>query len=581
LQAFPVKQDEYRSALPRSRPEVVALVLIALMGAILRSADSPVEHFDEGVYASNLFFGEATGYRFPNQHLYAPPLFPSLVEWSFVFFGASDFAAHLPMRLFVAVGMGLVWWLTRRWFDVPTALVATLLLAVSWPNILFSQAVLTDVPVTVWMLAAVGCFVSGLADRRWGLVVAGGVLTGLAWWTKYSGWLPLPIAGASLVVAAAWPGGSFHGKRLAWLMPRVVMWIVGCAVAFAVWSPWLWALQSKGGYAAVAANHRGYVVGLSGWLNSALSQLRYLACDWPTLVVGGAFVITVLLVAFRQALVATQDTNASSDPSPEKPLDAESAWSDERLLGRISLCVWAVALVLTIPLYRPYFRLCVPLDVPVKILLAAGLVSAVRSLGGLILKGSSRPTLGEPTPRRDIDGLMKWTVVAVCVVGVPSAEVSVQSADNARWNAWGTGGFRTRRFFDACHSLRWEIQGWPKGQDGLVDLMATPRHSPDEVAIYVYGEPAVLFQLRLLGFENAVPVSHLGFARPTAPPSQLPTFVIVGPHALKSGDFARQWAESSPRLKPVDGVEVDHGWIVRYEEPDWNRRIRYTLYRVE
>jgi dolichyl-phosphate-mannose-protein mannosyltransferase len=582
FQAFPVKQDEYRSTLPRWLPEMVALVLIALTGAILRSADSPVEHFDEGVYASNLFFGEANGYRFPNQHLYAPPLLPSLVEWSFVFFGAGDSAAHLPMRLFVAVGMGLVWWLTRRWFDAPTALVAVLLLAVSWPNLLFSMAVLTDIPVTVWMLAAVGCFVSGLADRRWGLVVAGGMLTGLAWWTKYSGWLPLPIAGTSLMVAAAWPGRSFHGKRITELWPRIALWALACLVAVVCWSPWLWALQSKGGYAAVAANHRGYVVGLAGWLDSALAQLRYHASDWPTLVVGGAFVVTALLGAWWRAWDAARDNfDAPTDPSPEQVLNSESPLLDERFLGRIALGVWAAALLLTIPLYRPYFRLCVPLDVPVKILLAAGLVSGVRHLGGIVLKGSSRPTLEQPTPRPDIVGLMNWAVVIVGVACVPAAGVWALSADYRRMIACERDGYRTQRFADACRSLGRTMQRLPDTETGRANLIDTPGTPPHEVAVYVYGEPAILFQLRMLGFENAVPVSHLGFARPTAPPSQLPTFVIVGPHARKSGDFARQWAESSPRLKQVGEVEVDHGWIVRYEEPDWNRRIAYTLYRVE
>ena len=104
---------------------------------------------------------------------------------------------------------------------------------------------------------------------------------------------------------------------------------------------------------------------------------------------------------------------------------------------------------------------------------------------------------------------------------------------------------------------------------------------PYDIAVYVYGEPAVMFQLRVNGFENAVPVSHLGFARPGVPPSPVPTFVIVGPHAEKSNDFPRQWAESSPRLKKLVELPARHGWIVRYEQPDWDRRIAYTLYRVE
>ena len=43
-------------------------------------------------------------------------------------------------------------------------------------------------------------------------------------------------------------------------------------LAFLSWFPWLWNLQSKGGYAAVKANHSGYVVGLSGWWHSLTMQ---------------------------------------------------------------------------------------------------------------------------------------------------------------------------------------------------------------------------------------------------------------------------------------------------------------------
>ncbi len=70
--------------------------------------------------------------------------------------------------------------------------------------------------------------------------------------------------------------------------------------------------------------------------------------------------------------------------------------------------------------------------------------------------------------------------------------------------------------------------------------------SPLDTAIYVYGEPALVHHLRVLGFENAVPTSHLGFARPGVPASPVPTFVVIGTHARESTLFIKQWKRCIP-----------------------------------
>ena len=53
-----------------------------------------VEHFDEGVYASNIWFGPEAGYQYPMRRLYAPPLLPSLIEWSLIFDQMGEPASH-------------------------------------------------------------------------------------------------------------------------------------------------------------------------------------------------------------------------------------------------------------------------------------------------------------------------------------------------------------------------------------------------------------------------------------------------------------------------------------------------------
>ena len=66
----------------------VALRLYAL-------SRSAVEHFDEGVYASNLFFG-APDYAYPQQRFYAPPLLPALIEAGMVVGLPPNLASLLP-----------------------------------------------------------------------------------------------------------------------------------------------------------------------------------------------------------------------------------------------------------------------------------------------------------------------------------------------------------------------------------------------------------------------------------------------------------------------------------------------------
>ena len=65
------------------------------LAALSRSA---VEHFDEGVYASNMYFG-APDYAYPQQRFYAPPLLPALIEAGMIVGLPPNVAALLPSFL--------------------------------------------------------------------------------------------------------------------------------------------------------------------------------------------------------------------------------------------------------------------------------------------------------------------------------------------------------------------------------------------------------------------------------------------------------------------------------------------------
>src|SRR5262245_10326488 len=81
--------------------EWILLGLVLTTGIVLRVAAlsrSAVEHFDEGVYASNIYFGPPE-YAYPLQRFYAPPLLPALIEAGMIAGLPTNVAALLPSLL--------------------------------------------------------------------------------------------------------------------------------------------------------------------------------------------------------------------------------------------------------------------------------------------------------------------------------------------------------------------------------------------------------------------------------------------------------------------------------------------------
>src|SRR5579872_1871013 len=255
------------------RTELLLVALVTLVALTLRIAwpsRLAVEHFDEGVYASNLFFHDrARAGHYPDQHLYAPPLLPFLVECSMIVLGASNFAALAVNVCIGALTAPLLWFVGRRCFGPTAGLAAATLLAINDVHIFFSRTALTDVLLCFFLTGAVYFFYEALTTRNRLALFAAGATTGLAWWTKYNGWLPLAIGLAALIpwslTANARPpqaeqilrnSSQLSVRQLPRLLGR---WSIVAVIAFLIWLPWLVSLQEKGGYAAVAANHRGYL----------------------------------------------------------------------------------------------------------------------------------------------------------------------------------------------------------------------------------------------------------------------------------------------------------------------------------
>jgi hypothetical protein len=110
--------------------------------------------------------------------------------------------ARMAVSVFALGLCLLVWIFARRMFDLPTAVLATLLLIFE-PNVLaFGPLVMTDVPVTCMMLFAVYAFYRWASERTAPFLLLTGLATGLTLLAKHSGVLILPILFVLAVVDA-------------------------------------------------------------------------------------------------------------------------------------------------------------------------------------------------------------------------------------------------------------------------------------------------------------------------------------------------------------------------------------------
>lgn len=255
----------------RNRSELAIVFALFLLSVALRFAAADgmeVEHFDEGVYASILWYDAVVGAPYPARQLYAPPLLSTLIELFALVPGCARLAPFLPSLLAGAFTTLILWRLVRSWFGSAAGLFVASIVALSDFHILYSRMALTDVPALMFLCASVGFGVSGIHHRAHRRMVFAGIACGLAWWTKYTGWLPLAILCSGSGLWWLWRGRTeLSFARLSSLNATAAV------TAFGIWSPWLLQLQDSGGYAAVAANHGGYLTGLSSWRDNLAMQL--------------------------------------------------------------------------------------------------------------------------------------------------------------------------------------------------------------------------------------------------------------------------------------------------------------------
>ena len=501
-------------------------LLIGIVACSLRwtnLAHIAIEHFDEGVYASNFFSGPESNHHYPAQHLYAPPLLPWLIEWGHVLFGPGPLAVFWPNLVAGTISPLVLCRLGTRWFNPRSGLLAGLMLATCDAHIAFSRSAMTDALLVFWWLLAVDQLELSIRNGSPRGAMLGGLFSGLAWWTKYNGWLPLALA----VFPAAWRQSQVWrnkpGPGTPRSLPPLLLWGLAGAVAVGVWSPWLWSLQAEGGYASVMANHRQYVVGFAGWEAGLQSQMLLLMMNARGTTFLGVGIGTLIGV-LTPAACFTWNTS----PDAKRWGGMDGLW----------LVSWLAGMAFLIPLYRPYFRLMLPL-LPAMCLAWSWLTIELRD-------GFPVPSISGNTSPGTADGTW-WGQLLGVLLGALSI---------------GWGIFLGLQEPSGIHDLE-PRTGY---RDYVRHLVEGPLRQQPEPIVYVYGEPALYYHLKAAGLSLVAPISHLRFADPESPRPEVPIYLVVGPHALADPRFGQQFQATYSMWEQVEGEVLHPSWFVAQDD---------------
>ncbi len=562
--------------------------LILLAGILLRvvfPSRMAVEHFDEGVYASNLWFGPEAGFAYPARHLYAPPLLPGLSEWSQIVLGTNAWGAMFPGILAGCLTILAIWRVVRRWFGLSAGLAAASLSAFSHYHIIYSRTVLTEPVLCLLLVLAVHYLWRFVAEGNFRLALGAGLFTGLAWATKYNGWLPLAIGIAGLSAWAIFPKikNPNRGRRFGCLL-------ITTAIAGLMFLPVWWGLQDVGGYKAVLENHARYVVGLQGWLASTTRQIgNHQFLDGQLSWCGIFLAVVVSRIGF--SLEHTKNDKDSASTSwgiagtfaVAITLTALAAYlGTSVVLGGLGilwliivcpwwsgisqaedmpknlaywfLAAWFVGLLLATPLYTPYPRLSLPWLVSAWWAGAACLGSSrIQALFSGNLSPSLRPLI--------ILGLSGFAGASVFLaIGKRDAE------PNSPQSPW----LERAELAKTVHTIQRRLHA----------------EFPGDVILYIYAEPAVFYHLRAQGLEAVAPVADLGFA---AQPATVPTFLFLGPHAERSEHFQQTWKQSAQHFErvgsyaffPSELVLLNQNSAKTLKDPKFEREQVLKIYRLK
>ncbi|WP_459556364.1 ArnT family glycosyltransferase [Lacunimicrobium album] len=552
-----------------------------------------VEHFDEGVYASNLFFTERDNFRYPNQHLYAPPLVPGLIEWSMTFLGMEPWVPMIPGILLGAATVPLLWWMLRGLAGPLAAMLACWLLATNEYHIFYSRTALTEPVLGFFWVLALGlgarALLVPLADnprRAYTLAALAGLTCGLCWWTKYNGWLT-----AFLLTATAALQWLIMERTSSRLKQNLILVGITLGVTVLVYAPYIWSLQPTGGYLAVSANHRQYFQGMGSWWKNLDLQFSDLDILQKNMTGGlGALSVFGILYWFKH------QTEISDQPQEGRPSDRkclESEWlilcvlttiffSSASIFGLALLSGWCIyeccasrksfmqtaplaivlsmlwvgMLIILIPLYYPYPRLLMP--AMIGCILSYALLTNLHAHRSLTWwkENPNDKQLKKSEQTRTQIWIWYRLVILYGLIGMLTVGTRIYEPRNGLANSVSE-----------------------------VAKTVIPNGDPNApVIVYVYGEPAVYWHLSRQQV-LAGPVSDLEFASSETRPSGVSLYLVTGPHAGQTPAFATQMEARKDLFDEVGKFDYEPSLLIKMDEvggdPKAKKVETLTLWKVK
>lgn len=510
----------------------IAIVLVAFVARLWAIDGIGINHYDEGVYViSAVGMMASIPELFPNQIVFSPPFFfgtAGLMHW--VFGGDADRVAILVNIVIGTLTVGAVWAVGRAWFGPRAAVIAATLLALSPFHILLSRVALTDVAYSLWFVLALGALVLAVQRGDYRVAILAGVLTGMAWNTKYHGWFVLLITGVALVP-------DLRRMLTRRSSPRpLAMWCTAAVVAGLCYLPWavyMGTASADGGYGGIvryfAAMLRGEWLAnvmrhaaQQAFMEGPLSRAAPLAALGAGLLTSRGLPSTRVLgiaaiLALGGILIGATGVAVLLALMSLAILAREFA----AYRTRVIIC-WVGLWLVAAPFYHPYARLLLPFVIAAFLLAGLVLDRVLRRFSAVSAQGFAERANEQRAGRVGASG--NWPIGLVVITLAAGLAASIPFVRNDDGDAW-----RSSRNVAALAA-------------------AIDDRVPEDEAIYVLGEPPLAYYLRALGRE--VP----GDLRPRALASVTgPAYIIGGVYSQRAPQLRNVLARFGDQLT-VDGV---------------------------
>jgi dolichyl-phosphate-mannose-protein mannosyltransferase len=541
------------STRPTARWILAALVCAGFTLRIWSLPTVGLDHYDEGVYALSGLGLVEPGHSlrlYPNQERFSPPAYLGVVGLSYLLAGStSDRAAVLTNVVLGTCTIPAIFLVGRRWFGSAAGLIAATLLTFNELHILLSRSVLTDTAFALFLLIAVALLAEAFARGSATWAIAGGLMTGLAWNTKYHGWFALVIAAAA-IASNAWACREWRTPRARWI---AAIWLIAAVIAAVSYVPWAMFVELRlGGYAALARYESTLLS--HHWFDNLAHQIRmlhFLDGTWTRMSIFAAAAIGAAVQPLRQSTrtigwagILAAGAAILGGGTPVIIILAAFVvpvlLRESRSFGAATTLAWLALWLVSTPMYRPYFRLVLP-----------GLIAAFLAVGAYwsaqTAPGQDRSTPGRP----------QWLILAVLSVVVAIA--------SARIGSWG--------------------DVWRPRRDVAEAVAAMNHIIPQGTAVVVVGEPAAAFYFQVAG-RPAFEQPPLGSLRDSSGPS----YLVAGRYARVAPTIRQELERLGDRLQMVQRYSIDPGDLRLLDDYAPEAAVRFrahpdadfalTLYRI-